>query len=249
MTETKQRNERLAEAMSRAGYNSTDLAVIAECSPKTIERLVADRARKANPYSRHRIADAVHVPVGMLWPGAANGLQATDELLAVYPSRAAMPTGIVMSLLSDATRQVDVLALAATWLWDAIPDFAPTLAAKARAGVAVRVCLGDPAGDSVRTRGAEEGIGALLAARCQLAATYAKPVLDADPGSIRLHDTTLYASILHFDDDLLVNWHLYGAPAAASPVLHLRMMSTHGFAATIAGSFERVWEGAHPVSG
>jgi lambda repressor-like predicted transcriptional regulator len=248
MTETKQRNERLAEAMSRAGYSSTDLAVIAECTPKTIDRLVANRFRKAHPHARHRIADAVQVPVGMLWPGAANGLQVTDELLAVYPSRAAMPSGVVMSLLSDATRQIDVLALAATWLWD-VPNFASTLAAKARAGVAVRICLGEPSGGSARTRGAEEGIGKLLAARCELAANYARPVLEVDPGAIRLHDTTLYASILRFDDDLLVNWHLYGAPAAASPVLYLQVANTHGLAATIASSFERVWDGAQPLTG
>lgn len=249
MAETKQRNERLAEAMSRAGYNSTDLAVIAECDPKTIDRLIADRDRTAQPHSRHRIAEAVHLPVGMLWPDSANGLQVTDELRAVYPCRAAMPTGVVMSLLADASRQVDVLALSATWLWDAVPDFGLTLAAKARDGVAVRVCLGDPAGESARTRGAEEGVGRLLAARCELAVQYAQPVVAADPAAVRLHDTTLYASILRFDDDLLVNWHLYGAPAAASPVLYLRVANSHGLAATIAASFERIWECAQPVSG
>jgi hypothetical protein len=249
MAETKDRNERLAEAMARAGLNSVDLAAIAQVDPRTIDRLVADRLRTARPHSRHAIAEAVQVPVGMLWPGASKGSQMANELLAVYPSRAALPGGLVMSLLSGVTRRVDVLALAAVWLWDAVPAFGSTLAAKARAGVAVRLCLGDPAGDSVRVRGAEEGIGTLLAARCELAAKYARPIRDADPDSIRLHDTTLYASILRFDDNVLVNWHLFGAPAAESPVLHLRHASAHGLAETVAGSFERVWESAQPLIG
>jgi hypothetical protein len=60
-----------------------------------------------------------------------------------------------------------------------------------------------------------------------------------------LHDATLYASILRFDDDLLVNWHLFGAPAADSPVLHLRYNTTRGLAASVVASFERVWNGAY----
>lgn len=249
MTGGNVRNERLAEAMARVGKSSTDLAAVLEVDPKTVDRWVADVARKPRAHSRHKVADELHVPAVMLWPGATNGSQMMDELVAVYPSRAAMPSGIVMSLLSTVQRQVDVLALAAIYLWDAVPGFAPMLAAKARADVTVRLCLGNPAGESARVRGAEEGIGGLLAARCELAAKYAKPVVDADPQSLRLHDTTLYASISRFDDDLLVNWHLYGAPAAESPVLHLRHASSHGLAEAVASSFERVWDDAQPVIG
>lgn len=248
MAEIKQRNERLAEAMARAGLDNTDLAVAAEVDPRTIERLVTHRERIPRRSTQYRIAEAVQVPVGMLWP-TKNGTHATDELLAVYSSRTAMPSGLVMSLLNGAQRQVDVLALAALWLWDTVLDFAPTLAAKSRAGIAVRICLGDPAGESARLRGSEEGIGDLLASRCELAATYARQALGPKEGSIRIHDTTLYASILRFDDDVLANWHLYGAPAAVSPVLHLRRASNHGVAESVASSFERVWDRAHPLTG
>jgi hypothetical protein len=247
MTGTTERNERLAEAMARAGLSSVDLAIAAEVDPRTIDRLVADGSRTPRSHSRQAIADAVHVPVGALWPHAANGAQVTSELLAIYPSRAAMPSGLVMSMVTRAARQVDVLALAGLWLWDAVAGFGPTLATKARAGITVRVCLGDPDGGSVRLRGAEENIGDLLVARARLAATYAQHALADSPGEIRLHDTTLYTSILRFDDELLVNWHLYGAPASESPVLHLRHISTHGIAESIASSFERVWDSAHPL--
>lgn len=240
------RNERLADAMARAGLNSADLAMTAQVDPRTIDRLVADRSRTPRAHSRHAIAEAVQVPVGALWPGATNGAQVTNELLAVYPSRAATPSGLVMSLLGDAYEQIDILALAGIWLWDAVPGFGPALASKAESHTTIRVCLGDPDGEAARVRGAEEGIGDLLSARCRLATTYAKHALAASPGAIRLHDTTLYASILRFDDDLLVNWHLYGVPAAESPVLQLRRASSHGLAERIANSFERVWSCAQP---
>jgi transcriptional regulator with XRE-family HTH domain len=247
MTETRGRNERLADAMARAGLSSVELATAVQVDPRTIDRWVADRSRLPRAQSRHAIAEAVQVPVGVLWPAAANGAHVTDELVAVYPSRAAMPPGLVMSLLSDATKQVDVLTLAGIWLWDAVAGFGQMLASKAAAGVDVRVCLGNPDGESVRTRGGEEHIGDLLGARCRLAATYAQNALREAPSAIRLHDTTLYASILRFDEDVLVNWHLYGAPAAESPVMQLHRTSSHGLAETVASSFDRVWSSASPL--
>jgi len=249
MVEITKRNERLAEAMARAGMTSVDLAAAAQVDPRTIDRLIADRSRTPRAHSRHAISEAVQVPVGMLWPSAANGSQMAGEVVAIYPRRSAVPAGLLTSLLTGVQHRVDVLALAATWLWDAVPGFGSTLAAKCRDGVMVRVCIGDPSGEAVRVRGAEEGIGELLAARCHLAAKYSAPVLAADPESIRLHDTTLYASILRFDDDLLVNWHLYGAPASESPVFHLRHASQTGLAENVADSFDRVWEKAQPLIG
>jgi hypothetical protein len=248
MTETRARNDRLADAMVRAGLSSADLATAVQVDPRTIDRWVADRSRLPRAHSRHAIAEAVQVPIGVLWPEAANAAQVTNELVAVYPSRAAMPSGLVMTLLDDAAEHVDVLAFAGIWLWDTIAGFGSALAEKAKDGVSVRVCLGDPDSDAVRTRGSEEGIDDLLAARCRLAATYANLSLAETPGAIRLHGTTLYASVLRFDDDLLVNWHLYGAAAAESPVIQLRRASTHGLAASVAKSFERAWAAAQPLA-
>lgn len=242
------RNDRLADAMARAGLRSADLALAAQVDPRTIDRLVADRSRIPRAQSRHAIAEAVQVPVGVLWPDAASGAQVTNELVAVYPTRAAMPPSLIMSLLNDANEAIDILALAGIWLWDAVPGFGPALAAKAESGVAVRVCLGDPNGESARIRGSEEGIGDLMSARCRLAAKYAEHALAGTSGEIRLHDTTLYASILRFDDDLLVNWHLYGVPAAESPVVHFHRASADGLADGISNSIERVWGVGRPLS-
>jgi hypothetical protein len=49
---------------------------------------------------------------------------------------------------------------------------------------------------------------------------------------------------LPLDDDLLVNAHVYGAPAAHSPVLHLRRLSGGQLFDHYQASFERVSEQA-----
>jgi hypothetical protein len=150
--------------------------------------------------------------------------------------------------VSGAHDHIDVLAFAALWLWDSVPAFAETLAAKAAYGVAVRICLGDPDSAAVRLRGDEEGIAETLAARCRLALGYAKPVAAVDPSALRCSASTLYASLFRFDDDVLVNMHLWGNPAGESPVLHCRAGQERGLGANALRSFERVWAQAQPVA-
>lgn len=52
---------------------------------------------------------------------------------------------------------------------------------------------------------------------------------------IRLHDTPLYNSIYRFDDDMLINTHVYGILAAYTPVLHLRRVDGAYFGTCCAG--------------
>src|SRR5579875_928603 len=108
----------------------------------------------------------------------------------------------------------------------------------------VRVCLGDPDSEAVALRGREEGIGDALAARCRLATSYARGIHDADSRAVRITGATLYASILRFDNDVLLNTHLWGNAAADSPVFHFRKDRNDGIAARAITSFERVWRTA-----
>lgn len=243
------RNHRLAEALAERQLTAVDVAARLQVDPRTVGRWIDDGGRIPRREFRTELARLVEVPAGLLWPDADHTPQAAAELVAVYPRRSAVPPGQIMTLLRDATEKVDVLALAALWLWDTMPDFGATLATKAAAGVAVRCCLGDPTGTSARTRGEEEQIGSGLEHRCALSLTYARRWLGAVDGSLRVHDTTLYASVLRFDDDLLVNWHLYGSPAADAPVLHLRLGAPAGMAQAVMDSFERVWASAQPAAG
>jgi hypothetical protein len=73
---------------------------------------------------------------------------------------------------------------------------------------------------------------------------YLQDAIGAPGVELRFHATTLYNSIYRFDDDLLVNAHVYGAPAAHSPVLHLRRPPGGQLVDHYQASFERVWEQA-----
>jgi hypothetical protein len=174
-------------------------------------------------------------------------MDGTSELVGLYATRADISPATLGSMVAASSGRIDVLAYSALWLWDSVRGFADSLATKAAHGVELRICLGDPDSEAVRLRGAEEGIGDDLASRCRLAAAYSLPLRRVAPESVRQTAATLYASILRFDDDLLLNTHLWGNAAAESPVLHIRRRDDGGVFANAIRSFERVWEGSQPV--
>jgi hypothetical protein len=190
----------------------------------------------------------VAVPESVLWPDAPGMAYGTSELVGIYTTRRELSPATVGSLLDAANRNVDVLAYAALWLWDAVPNFAERLAMKASSGVSVRICLGDPECDAVKLRGKEEGVGDGIANRCRLAASYVAAVQQVDGDTVRKTDTILYASLLRFDDEVLVNSHFWGNPASDSPVFHFRQRGAGGIATAALRSFDRVWEQAQPLS-
>lgn len=120
------------------------------------------------------------------------------------------------------------------------------LAERAANGVRVRLCFGDPAGHAVAVRGHEEGIGDTLAAKIRASLTYYRLLLPEKGCEVRLHDTTLYSSLFRYDDQLLVNPHIFGQPASANPVLHLRRPEASGWFESYAKSFDAVWARARP---
>ena len=62
---------------------------------------------------------------------------------------------------------------------------------------------------------------------------------------IRRHDTPLYNSIYRFDNDMIMNTHVYGSLAAHTSTLRLRRADGAYFS-TYLESFERVWASARP---
>ena len=81
----------------------------------------------------------------------------SSEVVAVYPHRSDVPRAVWERLFSAAEREIGVLVYAGLFLAE---DAAlqKILAAKARAGVRVRVLLGDPQSPQVADRGADEGV-------------------------------------------------------------------------------------------
>jgi len=153
-----------------------------------------------------------------------------------------VPAQLWHRLIDAAREDIDILVFAGLFLPDGYPQLAKELASKAESGARIRLAFGDPDCDAVRLRGAEERIGDGLAARIRLSLTYLEEALVVPGVELRLHTTTLYNSIYRFDDDLLVNTHAYGAPAAQSPVMHLRRLPGGRLVDHYRSSFERVWE-------
>jgi hypothetical protein len=66
---------------------------------------------------------------------------------------------------------------------------------------------------------------------------------------LRLHSTTLYASLFRYDDEIMVNPHAYGQPASANPTLHLRRLDGGQLADHYIACFERVCGTGKPWNG
>ena len=237
-------NERLRRCMLRAGLNTEALAETAEVSTKTVERWLRGEV-VPYPRTRYRVAAVLREDESYLWPGAVDRAALNGaEVVATYPRRADVPGHLWTELLRQTERNVDLLAYAGLFLTEEHPDWTPLLAARAEAGVRVRLLLGDPGGGSLVARDGEHGIGGGVAGRVRAVLAYYRPLTGL--AEIRLHDTPLYNSIYRFDDEMVVNTHVYGILAAYTPVLHLRRVDGAYFG-TYLESFERVWGSARPL--
>jgi hypothetical protein len=174
---------------------------------------VAERARAS---SSQPDAELVGADEGDLWPEAGGPLAARtrpDELGTVYQHRWAVPREVWVRLFRSAEREIAILAYSALFLADDA-GMLRILADKGRAGVTVRIALGDPYASNVAERGDEEGIGDAMAAKIRNALTLFRPLGTVENVEIRLHRTALYNSIYRADEQMLVNQHTYGIPAA-----------------------------------
>jgi hypothetical protein len=230
-----------------AGLDAADVAARLGVDSKTVEQWCAGRV----PYARNRAALAALVgrDEHELWPTTRQlrpSMPPGGEVLAIYPHRWAVPRETWLRHFTGAEREIGILAYSALFLVED-PGILRTLAGRARAGVSVRILLGDPDSPEVADRGESEGIGDAMPARIRNALALLRP-LTAEPGvHLRLHRTALYNSIYRADDDLLINPHVYAQPAATAPVLHVRPTEDGMLAANYAESFERVWDGGRVV--
>lgn len=243
-------NERLRAAITAAGMTSQLLSERVGVDPKTVERwITTDRV----PHRGHRMktAAALGKTDGFLWPATESDKiirSATQaEFVGLYPSRRSVPPQTWSQLIQQATDSIDLLAYAASFLHDSVGGFTEQLAESANNGVRVRLLFGDPDSEAVGRRGDEEGIGTLMAARCQLSWNYLTPLLAQAPVEARRHGTTLYTSLFRFDDVLMANVHTYGCGAGESPVLHLNRIPGGRLFAHYMESFDRVWAAADPA--
>lgn len=244
-------NERLRDALLEAGLTVEQVAQRSGVDPKSVERwMTTDRV----PYPRHRrtLSALLNQSESYLWPSAVpperQARIAASEVVSVYPHRNNVPIDLWDRLLHAATDRIDILVHAGLFLVER-PDFIATLADKAAAGVTVRIAFGEPDSDAVSLRSAEERLGdAVLAARIRYGLVPYSPLLDTPGIEFRFHDTTLYNSIFRFDEEMVVNTHVYGVPGAHAPALHLRKLGAGDLFAIYAKSFVDVWALARPAS-
>jgi hypothetical protein len=243
-------NERLRAAITSAGHTTDTLAEELQVDPKTIQRWIA-LDRIPHRRSRQQVARLLDKEEAFLWPAVVDEARMQSasraEFVELHVNRGAVPVDTWQSLLEGSREAIDVLAFAATFVHDSLPDFDRTLAERARSGVRVRLAFGDPASDAVRIRGEEEGLGDAFASRCRITWMYLRELI-GEPGiEARAHSATLYNSIFRFDDELFANTHVLGSPANHSPVLHIHRISGGRLFDHFMAGFERTWSTARVV--
>ncbi|MFD1660166.1 hypothetical protein ACFSL4_18670 [Streptomyces caeni] len=95
-------------------------------------------------------------------------------------------------------------------------------------------------------RGGERAPDLADTAQIRASLAYYRSLVGAPGCEVRLHDTTLYNSIFRYDDQLLVNPHIWGQPASANPLFQLRRTNGTDWCDRYAESFEAVWNTARP---
>jgi hypothetical protein len=236
-------SDALRRALADARLDEVRVATKLRVDPKTVQRWLGGRV----PLRQHRwaLAELLGVPEHDLWPEPAHRGFA-QEVQAIYPHRASVPHDLWRRVLSSASEEIGVLAYAGLFLAEDA-DLLYVLAERARAGVTVRVLLGDPDSAEIASRGGEEGIGDALSAKVRNAMVFYRPLVADGSTEVRLHRTVLYNSIYRGDGQMLVNPHVYGAPASVAPVVHLCRAKDGDLVSTYSASFERVWQTAEPL--
>jgi transcriptional regulator with XRE-family HTH domain len=243
------RNERLRALLLERGETLDKLAEAVHVDAKTVERWIT---KGRIPYRKHRyeVAAFFGVDESYIWPDALGrdevAAVSQSEIVSVWPHRWAVPRDVWGHFFSAAEREIGALVYSGMFMAEDI-GVHRLFAERARAGVRVRLLLGDPDSRNVAERGETEGIDAAgMAVKVRSSIALFGRLL-AEPGvELRLHGTVLYNSIYRADDQLLVNPHVYGVMASNAPVFQLRKIPGGDMASMYIESFERVWDGAIP---
>ena len=129
------------------------------------------------------------------------------------------------------------------------PDSIAIIRRKAEAGLDIRIMMADPDSPECIKRGIEERLFDAIPARVRMALAYYAPLAGIPGIEFRLQAETLYNSIFAYDDEMLINQHVYGMYGYMAPILHLRRMEGGDFFDMYVSSFERVWEVSSPIEG
>jgi hypothetical protein len=241
-------NERLRQALNKAGVDIDDLARATGASHDTARRWIKPGR---TPQRRYRIpvVRLLKCDEADLWPELASpGLDtATAEIVNAYAHRADVPTELWWQLLCDAKEHVDLVGYALLHLPENHPRLVDLLRGKAAADCAIRIAVADPGSGYVADRDKEERLGGTLSARIRTSLHYLEPLFDCDGAELRYHATPMYNSVFRFDDDMLVTPHVYGRPGRLAPLLHVRRRQADGIFDNYLTHLEDIWATAVPI--
>jgi plasmid maintenance system antidote protein VapI len=248
-------NDRLTQRLHGKGLSHGRFATAVGVDVKTVRRWLANANYKVRDDNARRAAEVLDCTPYDLWPNQFQPF--TARALAtnpggpftatLYASRTQLPIIAWQQHFAGATTGIDILVLAATFLFDTLDGFLDTLLDAAARGVQVRFLIGDPDTATMILRGEEEGIGEAVIARCRTSVELLTPHAGTPRLHIRTHDTTLYTSTFRVDDTMIVNFHIYGSPGRNNPVLVLYRHHDPRLWATLEQAFARVWDNATPL--
>ena len=249
-------NEALRDRIRAKSLSDRRFADVAGVSLKTVQRWLADIDHKVREDNARRAADVLGCAPHDLWPqqyarssmGSPFADPASPFTPTVYPTRTQMPLSVWQEHFADPQDSVDILVLAATFLFDTLDGFLDTLVDAAGRGVDVRMLVGDPDGPSLTLRGVEEDIGEAVIARCRTTVELLGSWASTPGLQIRTHQTTLYSSIFRVDDRIIVNFHIYGSPGRNNPVMVFARTDEPRLWTTLEDAFDRVWDNAKPLT-
>jgi len=243
-------NERLRALLLERGETPAKLAEAIQVDAKTVERWIT-KGRVPYRKNRYDVAAFFGVDESYIWPDALDRDQvmavSEGEILAVYPHRTEVPRDVWGHLFSQAEHEIGVLVYSGLFLSEDA-GVQRILNDKAKAGVRVRILLGDPASQVVADRGEDEGVGDAQAAKIRNALAMYRPLRVVESVEFRFHRTVLYNSIYRADNQTLINQHTYGIPAAQAPIFCLRDTDGAEMTALYLESLERVWASSLPLA-
>lgn len=241
-------NDRLRTTLLASGYTERSLAKELELDPKSVQRWVTKNVTPRRT-AAYRAAKLLDVSPLWLWPELETDHEAAKqpEFVSLYTHRADTPSHLWLDLLQSATREIWLFANASLFLPEENPQSIDLIRNKAEAGVTVRILMGDPDSPEMALRGVEEQLYDAIPARIRMALAYYAPLVGLPNLQFRLHRTSLYNSIFRYDDEMLVNQHIYGTYGYIAPLLHLRRVDGSSFFDTYVKSFERVWATSNAI--
>jgi hypothetical protein len=227
--------------MYEADLTEVDLSVKLAVDPKTVRNWM--RGQVPHPQRRAALVRLLGIDEEMIW-SELRALTAAksrpSELAGVYPRRTAISQKGWLSFFEEAKSEIGILAYSGLFLAEDA-RIVRLLSDKSDAGVRIKIALGVPSSQNVTRRGAEEEIGEAMSAKILNSLTLLRPLLQQDRVELRLHDTVLYNSMYRSDDQLLVNQHAYGIPAAHAPVYHYRQSNDSEMFHSYLTSLESIW--------